>query len=86
MIDPYTTPINHLEIGVRALHCFENDQLVTIADVLRLTEVEMMRIPNFGKVSLAQVREALAVEGFTLGKLPFERVQSDMDFIMQDIT
>jgi DNA-directed RNA polymerase alpha subunit len=55
-----------LALTVRAANAFRNEGIVTISDLLMYTRNELMRIPNFGKLSLAQVEEELAKYGVTM--------------------
>jgi hypothetical protein len=41
--------------------------IATVADLVRLTEPELLREPNFGRKSLAAIKRVLAEHGLTLG-------------------
>jgi DNA-directed RNA polymerase alpha subunit len=53
------TPISALYLPVRAEHAFASEGIRTVGDLITWTDSELMRIPNFGKTSLAQVRQQL---------------------------
>ena len=50
-------PLAALELPVRVLNCFY--EFKTVGDVLQLTEAELLRLPNFGRVSLADWKQCL---------------------------
>lgn len=53
-------------LGVRAENCLKNDDIKTIGDLMKVTESELLRTPNFGAKSLKQVKDMLAVYGLSL--------------------
>lgn len=60
------TPLDNLEMSVRSAYCFKNWGLRTVGDVTALTEAEIMRIPNFGRRSLAEIKRVLGELGLHL--------------------
>ena len=40
------------ELPVRVINCFKNLQCHTIGDAMKLSDAELLRIPNFGRTSL----------------------------------
>jgi hypothetical protein len=52
--------IEDMELSVRTRNCFRNDDIVTVGQARQLTDAELLRIPNFGRLTLAEWREALA--------------------------
>lgn len=52
--------IEQLEIGIRAYNCLRRVGIYTIWDLENHDDAELMGIPNFGKTSLAEVKDALA--------------------------
>jgi len=60
--------VTMLEVSDRILHAFKNDDIKTIADLCSRTERELLRIPNFGRRSLLETKEALKIFGeYTIG-------------------
>lgn len=45
-------PLDSLELPVRILNCFKNEQCVTVGDAMKLSEADLLRVPNFGRTSL----------------------------------
>jgi DNA-directed RNA polymerase subunit alpha len=58
--------IEELEIGVRAYNCLKRAGVQTIGDLVQKSESELNAIPNFGKRSTDEVREALNAIGLSL--------------------
>ncbi len=51
--------VDELELSVRSANCLKNDNIVYIGDLVRKTEAEMLRTPNFGRKSLNEIKEVL---------------------------
>ncbi len=61
MNNTYTrdTHINGTELSVRIKNCFQQDNIVTIGDIMTKECNDLLYIPNFGKKSLCEVKELL---------------------------
>jgi DNA-directed RNA polymerase subunit alpha len=59
-------PVDQLGVPRRIRNVFIAEDINTVHELIQRTENEMMKIPNFSKVSLKQLKEALAVFGFEL--------------------
>ena len=86
MIDPYRMSVDELEIGVRAVHALAYRELKTVAELLQCNEAELLRSPNFGKVSMGEIHRALAELGLYLGTCPPFQAISDVMFIEHEYT
>ena len=60
-------PISDLDLSVRASNCLESARVITIKDLARKTEADLLRVRSFGKTSLREVRRKLADIGLSLG-------------------
>jgi DNA-directed RNA polymerase subunit alpha len=60
-------PIADLELSVRARNCLDSANLKTLADLVRLSETEVMNLKNLGKTSLTEIKGKLAERGLSLG-------------------
>jgi DNA-directed RNA polymerase subunit alpha len=58
--------IEELEIGVRAYNCLKRAGIQTVGDLIQKSESELNAIPNFGKRSTDEVKEALIQLGLSL--------------------
>jgi DNA-directed RNA polymerase subunit alpha len=59
--------VDELELSVRSQNCLKNDNIVYIGDLVRKTESEMLKTPNFGRKSLNEIKELLAGMGLRFG-------------------
>lgn len=60
-------PISELELSVRSSNCLREANIKIIADLVKLTEEQMLSFRNFGKKSLTEIKELLASMGLNLG-------------------
>ena len=60
-------PIAQLELSVRAANCLESENIMTVGQLVRLSEDELLAIRSFGKTSLREVKRKLADLGLSLG-------------------
>ncbi len=51
--------VDELELSVRSANCLKNDNIVYIGDLVRKTEAEMLKTPNFGRKSLNEIKDVL---------------------------
>ena len=58
--------IEELDFSVRTYNCLKKASILTISDLVNYTETELMQIRNFGRKSLAEVREKLNIHQLTL--------------------
>lgn len=60
-------PIDELELSVRAHNCLINAGIKRIIDLVNLSEDEGLKIKNFGRKSLNEVKEAMKSFGLSFG-------------------
>lgn len=72
--DRYNTPIEDLNLSVRAYNCLKRSGLMTVGQVLEKTEEELLTLRNFGRKSYEEMVEKLVDHGF-LKKDALERVR-----------
>jgi len=58
--------VDELDLSLRLRNFLKSENLVTIHDVIQLTENEILKRPNIGKGSLKDLKAALAARGFEL--------------------
>lgn len=66
--DPRTTPIDALDLSIRARRCMETLEIRTVGDLIQRSENELMASKNFGLTSLNEVRRKLEDLGLSLRK------------------
>jgi DNA-directed RNA polymerase subunit alpha len=59
--------IDELELGGRILNMLRNAGIVTVRDLVSHGDDDLLKITNFGKKALAEVRENLEASGLSLG-------------------
>lgn len=62
--DRYNTPIEDLNLSVRAYNCLKRSGLMTVGQVLEKSEDELLSLRNFGRKSYDELRERLVELGF----------------------
>ncbi len=67
MAENVDRPIEDLDLSVRAKNCLDAISLQTIGDLAKMTESELLKLRNFGKTSLKEIRKKLADMGLSLG-------------------
>ncbi len=59
--------VSELELSERSVNCLKSADIRTIGDLVSKTEGDMLRIKNFGRKSLDEIKEALQKIGLSLG-------------------
>lgn len=59
-------PIQELELSVRANNCLESAHVMTVGELVRMSEAKLLKIRSFGKTSLREVRRKLANMGIDM--------------------
>jgi len=69
--DKFRTPVTDLELSVRSSNCLKESKIKTIGDLVKKTEMEMLKYRNFGKKSLSEIQKTLQDMGLSFGmKVP----------------
>ncbi len=81
-IDILSKSIEHLELSVRSNNCLKSAGIDKIYELVQKTEDELLKTKNFGRKSLAEIKETLANLGLGLNielhpKL-IERIQAEL--------
>jgi DNA-directed RNA polymerase subunit alpha len=69
-------PITDFELSVRARNCLNKMNILTLGDLVRQTETELLSYKNFGETSLSEIKEILGSKGLRLGMAREEAVAS----------
>ena len=70
------TPITDFELSVRARNCLNKMDIMTLGDLVRQTEQELLSYKNFGETSLNEIKEILSSKNLRLGMAHEEAVAS----------
>ena len=60
-------PVSELELSVRSANCLKEAKIKTIGELVQKNEAEMLKYRNFGKKSLAEIKEIIIGMGLGLG-------------------
>ena len=74
----YDTPIEELDLSVRAYNCLKRSNITKVGQVLSMNEEDLLGVRNFGEKSLQELRERLLVTQF-LANPRTSAVGADMD-------
>ena len=59
--------VDELELTVRAANCLKSENIHYIGDLVARAESDLLRTPNLGRKSLAEIKSVLASNGLALG-------------------
>lgn len=59
--------VDTLELTVRAANCLKSENIRYIGDLVTRSESQLLRTPNLGRKSLAEIKNMLADQGLSLG-------------------
>jgi len=74
----YDTPIEELDLSVRAYNCLKRSNITKVGQVLSMNEEDLLGVRNFGEKSLQELRERLLLRNF-LPNPHTSAVGADMD-------
>lgn len=61
-------PVTDFELSVRSRNCLQKMGIMTLGDLTRTTEQDLLASKNFGETSLVEIRDMLASKGLELGQ------------------
>jgi DNA-directed RNA polymerase subunit alpha len=68
-------PISSLSLSMRARNCLEGENIKTVGDLVSKSVAEMIKVRNFGKTSLVEIKKKLGEMGLSLG-MDLTRIQN----------
>ncbi len=66
-VELFLKPIDELEFSVRSHNCLVSAGIKRVIDLVNLTDEDLLKIKNFGRKSLREVKEILGAFGLHLG-------------------
>ena len=81
-------PVTDFELSVRSRNCLQKMGIMTLGDLARATEQELLSSKNFGETSLIEIKEMMNSKGLALGQLAHEKkpeeVVPEPEFVTPD--
>ena len=72
-------PIAQFELSVRSRNCLQKMGILTLGDLSKVSEGELLGSKNFGETSLVEIREMMANKGLSIGQFAHEKeVETDV--------
>jgi len=62
----YATKIGELDLSNRARNCLETENITTVGELIQRSEEDLLKMRNFGKTSLMEVRKKLTAIGLSI--------------------
>ena len=75
------TPVEELELSVRASNCLKNANINNLGDLTQRTEDEIAKTRNFGKKSLQEIKEKLHEWELSLGMTDYSALKDNPIFL-----
>ena len=73
-----SVPVTDFELSVRSRNCLQKMGIMTLGDLCRCTEQDLLASKNFGETSLVEIKEMLATKGLRLGQYAQERSATEL--------
>jgi DNA-directed RNA polymerase subunit alpha len=70
-------PVTDFELSVRSRNCLQKMGILTLGDLSRCSEAELLASKNFGETSLVEIREMLTSRGLDLGQFSHEKAEPE---------
>lgn len=67
--------LEHLCFSVRTMRCLGKSNILSLGQLIKITEIELLSIPGFGKNSLNEVKMKLATFGLQLGTISSSKME-----------
>jgi len=65
---PLADSIDTLDFTVRTANCLKAESIHTVGDLVKLTEMELLKIPDLGRRCLNEIQEVLSHRGLELNR------------------
>ncbi|MBC8872213.1 MAG: tetratricopeptide repeat protein [Planctomycetes bacterium] len=79
-------PVTDFELSVRSRNCLQKMGILTLGDLTRTTEAELLASKNFGETSLVEIRDMLTSKGLDLGQFAHERVDVEPSYDLSNLS
>ena len=79
-------PVTDFELSVRSRNCLQKMGILSLGDLTRCDELELLSSKNFGETSLVEIREMLESRGLKLGQFADERIEPEPEIDISSMT
>jgi DNA-directed RNA polymerase subunit alpha len=77
-------PIEELDLPMRAYNSLKRNNIVKVGQLLQLKDDDLLRMRNFGKKSLDEMKERLRMRGFIVPETEGDGLEGDVDEGFED--
>jgi len=70
-------PIAQFELSVRSRNCLQKMGILSLGDLCKVTEMELLNSKNFGETSLVEIREMMANKGLMIGQFAHQKEEEE---------
>ncbi len=77
-------PIEELDLPMRAYNSLKRNNIVKVGQLLQLKDDDLLRMRNFGKKSLDEMKERLRMRGFIVPETESDGLDLDGDEPFED--
>ena len=70
-------PIAQFELSVRSRNCLQKMGILTLGDLCKISELDLLNSKNFGETSLVEIREMMANKGLVIGQLANQKEEPE---------
>jgi DNA-directed RNA polymerase subunit alpha len=81
-----SVPVTDFELSVRSRNCLQKMGLMTLGDLTRTTEQDLLASKNFGETSLTEIKEMMSSRGLELGQFANEKHTFDLGIEPETMT
>jgi DNA-directed RNA polymerase subunit alpha len=67
LLEKLQMPVSELKLGQRASNCLKAEDIATVGDLVRRTEADMLKVRNFGRTTLDEIKRKLDKLGLDFG-------------------
>ncbi len=70
-------PIAQFELSVRSRNCLQKMGILTLGDLTKVTEMELLNSKNFGETSLVEIREMMNNKSLMIGQFAHQKEETE---------
>lgn len=79
-------PVTDFELSVRSRNCLQKMGIMTLGDLTRTTEQDLLASKNFGETSLTEIKEMMSSKGLQLGQFAAEKQRPEVTYEVETLS